>query len=331
MKYKPLLYLFITALLLDHASAQVGCDFPGTCTDPVPVTNISTQSFSASKWAEPQSTWYLTSSGTNVTGTVVANHPVSGCPASTYQVTGSISPSFQQDGVWGYTIFTWTARNPTPNASCGGRQPYQWVNYAGTIFNAGNDSATATPSNPDGSGALLTLAKTPSDIPTTEVTRAVGFGSGILATMGQFRQTLVSSDGSANLFKGRQVSERTGIGYKVDTCWTPGSAVPKMEFVQGSLWNVGYYATNPPYVENDNVWVDDYVGWNTDQVAYYRGRNLPSSFPCAFEVPQAMYIAIEGRSGSISNYKNHSVRSEIYINPNRIIAKRAGVSQTADR
>jgi hypothetical protein len=111
-----------------------------------------------------------------------------------------------------------------------------------------------------------------------------------------------------------------------DNCWFQGSTVSKWTGVQGSLWSVGYYAVNPPYVTSDNVWVDDYIGWNTAQVDYYRDHLTPSSFPCGSYIPQAMNIAINGTSGNRTIYAYGSVGSQIYLD--HVVATRNDVSQS---
>jgi hypothetical protein len=93
------------------------------------------------------------------------------------------------------------------------------------------------------------------------------------------------------------------------------------------VWNVGYYQVNPPFVTSLNVWADDYIGWNTTQVDYYRKKLMPSSFPCSAKVPQSMYIATDGTSGSKINYANDSVGASI-ISATQVSTNRAGVSQT---
>jgi len=77
------------------------------------------------------------------------------------------------------------------------------------------------------------------------------------------------------------------------------------------------------------VWADDYIGWNTTQVNYYRIHLTPSSFPCAAQVPQAMYIAESGTSGVTSNYANGSVMQQLYVD--HVVSTRNGVGQTAYR
>lgn len=47
-----------------------------------------------------------------------------------------------------------------------------------------------------------------------------------------------------------------------------------------------------------------------------------------FLIPQDMYIAVSGTSGSRAKYKSHSVGSTIAIKPNSVTAMRNGITQT---
>ncbi len=155
----------------------------------------------------------------------------------------------------------------------------------------------------------------------------MGFGPGLAATVGQFRQILNAASGSTTIFQGRQVSEYTGFGTNYDNCWFTGSLVPKWNSVLGSEWNVGYYAIGLPYIASLNEWVDDYIGWNTSQVNYYRTHHGGGPLLCGARIPQAMYIATGGTSGSSQNYANDTVGSDIY--PDHVDVLRAGVIQAA--
>ena len=134
-----------------------------------------------------------------------------------------------------------------------------------------------------------------------------------------------SGEPVAGIFQGRQVSESTGFGTKYDNCFFTGSQVPKFDKVVGSQWNVGYYGINPPFITSVNEWADDYIGWNTSQVDYYRSH----SSNCGARIPQSMYITTQGLSGISQNYSNGSVGEDIY--PDHVTAIRNGVSQTIYR
>lgn len=314
-------------------NGQTGCQqelFPILCTNPVPVTNIT------GSWDDSiTGKWSLTSTSTSVVGSMQAPNPnSSSCPHVVWTVSGTISPTPQTDYVQGTTYFSWTAANPVPSGTCGGWTPYPTITFSGTIQNNGNDIGIGQYANGQSSGSL-NLYKNPRDIPVSETTNAVGFSSGLFATVGQFRQSLNASSGSQNIFQGRQVFESTGPSSQYnnyDNCWFTGSTVPKMASVQGSGWNVGYYIYNPPYIINDNEWVDDYIGWNTAQVYYYRQMLRPSSFPCAFQVPQVMSIIVSGQVGWGQAYSSlGSVGEQIYLNPRQVTATRNGVSQTTNQ
>lgn len=103
--------------------------------------------------------------------------------------------------------------------------------------------------------------------------------------------------------------------------------MPKWVVVLGSEWNVGYYALDPPYITSLNEWADDYIGWNTQQVSYYRSHHGGGPPICGARIPQAMYIATSGTSGGSENYANDTVGEDIYTT--YVTAYRAGTSQSA--
>jgi len=303
--------LFLAGLGALLCFGQPGCGLPGACVNPVSADNIT------GTWTDTtNATWSLTSSGTSVSGSVSVPNP--GCSTVTWTVSGSITVPFQNDSVQGTTSFTWNASNPNPSGTCGGFTPFTSATLAGTIQNNGDDKGTGTFTSPGGSFAT-TATKSPTDAVMSETTNFVGFGTvtGYL-TVGQFRQVLNSSTGSTNIFNGRQVSETTGTGTAFDHCWFPGSSVPKFVTVQGSTWNVGYYSTL------DNYWVDDYIGWNTVQVDYYRNHLTPSSFPCDAQIPQIMKIATNGTSGSTTQYTSDTITA--IIDATTVTVSRAGVA-----
>lgn len=305
--------LFVGAFTSVGMLAQPGCGSPGTCTNPVPVENIT------GTWTDTSgATWTLTTSGTSVSGSVSV--PNAGCPTVTWSVSGSLTVPYQTDGVQGSTSFTWNASSPSPSGTCGGFTPWPSASFSGSIQNNGNDRAPGTFTSPGGS--FSDTASKSADVVGSETTNFVGFGSYTGGqTVGQFRQTLNSASGSSDIFEGRQVSETTGTGTAFDNCWFPGSLVPKFVTVQGSTWNVGYYSTLA------NYWVDDYIGWNTSQVTYYRSHLTPSSFPCSAQIPQVMHIATGGTSGSTSVYTSDTITST--IDTTTVTVSRAGVAAQA--
>jgi hypothetical protein len=171
------------------------------------------------------------------------------------------------------------------------------------------------------------MTKSPSDIPASESTRGVGFGTGYFATIGQFRQTLNAYSGSSDIFQGRQVFEAVGFGTNYDTCWYSGSPTAKVTSISGGAWNVGYYPVNSPYILSLNEWVDDYVGFLTISVTDYQSHWSGGGTPlCGWRVPQAMYIKTVGTSGASQNYTNDSLGEDIYFD--HVTAVRNGVSQS---
>jgi hypothetical protein len=229
------------------------------------------------------------------------------------------------DGHQGYTKFSLYSSNPSPGSTCAGWAPVAF-SYSGTIQNDGNDLAPNTVwGNAGGGGGTTTVTKSPSDIPVSETTVPVGFGPGVYATVAQFRPILNAASGSSDIFQGRQVSEYTGSGTNYDNCYFAGSAIPKF-LIAGSECNVGYYAVNPPYVISANTWVDDYIGWTTVGVNYYRNHLTPGSFPCGARATQAMYIGTSGTSGGSQNYAVDVLGADIYTDHVNDI--RAGITQT---
>lgn len=304
------------------AIGQVGCQGepsgPVVCNNPVPPINLT------GTWIAPGEQWTVSAAGGSVFGSVTVQNPAApfSCPAIVYSVSGSLTPSFQIDHVPGSVSFSWNASNPAPAGTCAGYTPTPTMSYGGTVVNKGNDRAAGTWSRPlPGGGTLtgsFTLNKDPRDMPTNEVTTGVGWSVGYLETVAQFRQRLVASSGSTEIFKGRQVTETTGVGPNFDNCHVPGLSVPRFA-INNARWNVGYYGGL------ENWWVDDYIGWNTTQVNYYRQVLTPSSFPCSAQLPQAMVIAINGDSGSTALYKTHPIMVQLTLTT--VSSTRDGVTQ----
>lgn len=306
-----------------HANGQIGCQGtpsgPVVCNDPVPIVNLS------GAWAATGEVWNVSASGGSAFGTVSVQNPAApfSCPTIVYSVSGTLSPSFQTDNVPGFVNFSWNASNPNPAGACANFTPAPSMNYTGTVANKSNDRATGDWSRPlPGGGTLtgtFTLNKNPRDIPTNEITDAVGFSSGLLETVAQFRQQLVAGSGSSDIFKGRQVTETTGTGPNFDNCRVEGvTSVPRYA-INNARWNVGYYGGL------ENWWVDDYIGWNTTQVNYYRTVLTPQSFPCGAQLPQAMVIAVDGSFGSTTQYKAHPIIVQLTMTT--VSSTRDGVTQ----
>jgi len=329
MSVRPFWIIPILALCGGPLHAQLGCAYPGLCTDPVPAVDITTTP-SYNVWQDSYSNhWTLTSDQYgDVSGFVDVPFPT-GCPTVRFTVNGSITPSIQVDGVEGYTTFSWTGTNPQPSNECGGITPVSST-YTGTIENKGNDYSNPSYwTNVNGQNGTTGITKQPHDQPASETTTAEGFGgSGVYVSVGQFRQILNASPSSTDIFKGRQVSESTGTSSPhYDNCWYSGSAFPKWTTVDGSLWNVGYYPVDPPCVLSENTWADDYIGYPYNYVQGYRMHWATGSPLYGARIPQVMSIAYHGNQGSAwAAYAYDTVGEDIYRTS--VTAYRAGVSQT---
>ena len=73
---------------------------------------------------------------------------------------------------------------------------------------------------------------------------------------------------------------------------------------------------------------DDYIGWNTQQVAYSRSHHGGSPV-CGARIPQAMFILTNGTSQNEQNYLQDFVGEDIYTD--HVTAYRNGVSQTTNQ
>jgi hypothetical protein len=238
-------------------------------------------------------------------------------------VSGSITVPLQTDGTQGGTNYSLNASNPVPSSACGGWTPDSTASFTGLIANLGNNTGLGTLTIMGAVHGGAQLHKSTTDPVLSETTNAVGFGTGLYATIGQFRQVLNSSTGLTNIFNGRQVNETAGAGSATDTCWFSGSLVPVYNQVTGSSWNVGYFSTL------DNYWVDDYIGWNSSQVAYYQSH-LPPGSSCSATFPQIMNISYGGIS--FSPYASDTIQATInpVMNPagTGVSITRAGVTQS---
>lgn len=152
----------------------------------------------------------------SVFGTERAPNPAAGCPATIFQVSGSITlVGGSNEFIRGYTQMNLTTSNPNPSTPCGGYQPRPSTATL-TLRNDGCDIAAGTLTT-DGYNYSVSVAK-PAEIPTGEMTEAVGWWS-LQPTIHQFRQTLEG----ASPFDGRQVTEAPG-GTAQDDCFYQGAA-----------------------------------------------------------------------------------------------------------
>jgi hypothetical protein len=235
-------------------------------------------------------TWNINSDPSyNVRGYVDTNVP--GCISHSWTVTGTITPvtsAFSN----GTTSISLTASNPLPPTDPNCTVAPTITLTATNIENGGCD--LVGPSNATLSSVLGNFNTTftkPADMPSGETTNFQGWSTGTYATVGQWRQVLTTTPS----LDGRQVTEQPGTGTYQDTCYFTGSAVPAAS-LSGGVWNVGFYFPNN--------WDDDYVGWTTAAVTYYRMNFRP---PCSSNVPQGMYIFTQGTNNNLVLYTNGSV------------------------
>jgi hypothetical protein len=113
---------------------------------------------------------------------------------------------------------------------------------------------------------------------------------------------------------GRQVLE-VAYGSSTDSCFFSGSIVPPYQ-LSGGVWNVGYWPIGP------SRWADDYIGYTTPAVAYYRQM---FRIPCATSIAQTMRIGVT--TGGSQDYKTHVIGISL-PDYQRVIAIRDGVSQS---
>lgn len=127
-------------------------------------------------------------------------------------------------------------------------------------------------------------------IPTGETTSFTGWNG----TLANYSQTLTPPNPEVN-FYGRKIAEQDPGGGGPDTCWFVGSDIAKQEAV-----------TNPPglvwYVDANNVWQSDSVGWSPVAVNYYRSQG---SAPCQTQFSQRMVINC---GASNSTYRTNLLR-----------------------
>lgn len=164
------------------------------------------------------------------------------------------------------------------------------------VPNAGNATDDATlvmtvTSRPGAGGAVVATQVAQAKavvIPTGETTASNGWGAGAATTIHRWQMTL--TPGTTN-FQGRSVTEQDAGGGGPDTCWFAGSTYAKWTAITGGTWAVGA----------GNVWGDDFVGWFSAAVTYYRAQGRA---PCQTTFPQNMLINGEGspryRTNSLS-------------------------------
>jgi hypothetical protein len=235
--------------------------------------------------------WKITSNASQEVAGTATSHVV-GCVSQKYTVSGTLTAVTGIPPANGFASVDLTASGPQP-----GTDPHcnvaPTVNLTGNIENDGCDLVgPANAVEVSVFGSFDTTFSKPTDVPSGETTNFEGWSSGTLATVGQWRGKLTSS---LNL-NGKQVAEMPTGGTITDSCYFTGSTVPRAT-LSGGYWNVGYYFTND--------WDDDYVGFTTAAVTYYRANNRP---PCSTTIPQEMVIYADGEnSGSYIDYALGSV------------------------
>ena len=310
-KLLSILWLLVLTFLTKSSLSQPFLTGVPGCTS-TPCQNVVPCMQCTGTWQDQfYGTWSITSNASRqVTGTVSTAVP--GCAAHRYTVSGTISLFTGVGSLNGSTSLNLTASNPQPStdAHC---QVAPQVTLGGSIENDGCD--LVGPSNAVETsvfGNFSTTFSKPADVPSGEVTNFQGWSSGSYATVGQWRSALTTS---LNL-TGRQVTEKPGAGVVSDSCYFAGSIVPQVS-LSGGVWNVGYYFTND--------WDDDYVGFTTATVTYYRQNFRP---PCSTNIPQQMNIFTHGENSPISvSYSTSSV-GEGLPDYNNVTSTRRGQTMT---
>jgi len=174
-----------------------------------------------------------------------------------------------------------------------------------SAFAVGQGPAPAPPVSPP-SPPPPTVSICDTQLPTGETTNPNGWGSGNWATAGRWRQQLKPTGTN---FSGCQVTE-ADPGGGTDGCWFSGSAISPQTGITGGTWTVGA----------SNFWGDDFVGWGSGAVTYYRNQGRA---PCSFSWPQSMRIVRPG--GNVQYVRNRLLGT---IGTTTVSSSRAGVTQT---
>jgi hypothetical protein len=234
-----------------HPGVRPGGTTPLSEVTPIAVVlPAQTPSFSLSgQWVDSFNlTWKLSEDNSGkILGTVTGN-----CPPSLWVATGDA----------GGKAFALVAHNPDSNNGCVGFQ------YRMTF--SGSSTAQGTWVNLDGNGSgSVSMSKTCA-VATGEITAFDRWDTD--PTLGRWKQTLTSSEGLN--FSGQTVQE-SNAGSGIDGCWFKGSAFAPFNTITGSTWTVNA----------DNTWGDDFVGWLSTAVIYYRAHGRA---PCGTSFLQQM-------------------------------------------
>lgn len=144
-------------------------------------------------------------------------------------------------------------------------------------------------------------------LPIGEITNPNGWGTGNSATLHRWQQLLNPATTS---FRRCQVAE-ADPGGGTDTCHFPGSVYAPFNAITGGTWRVNAR----------NRWGDDWVGWFTHAVTYYRNQGRA---PCSASFPQSMRVV---RPDGNVEYARHQLVAT--IGTTTVSSTRAG--QTATR
>jgi peptidoglycan hydrolase-like protein with peptidoglycan-binding domain len=121
--------------------------------------------------------------------------------------------------------------------------------------------------------AIHTAAPGDYGLPSGETTTSNGWATGANATIHRWKQRLTPTTTN---FRNCSVRE-ADPGGGTDTCHFAGSAYAPFTGVTGGTWPVGAR----------NAWGDDFVGWFTNAVTYYRTNGRA---PCTASFPQSMRV-----------------------------------------
>ena len=110
-------------------------------------------------------------------------------------------------------------------------------------------------------------------VPSGETTEGLGWDVA-LPTVQDYRQTLASQGVN---FYSRKITEQDPGGGGPDTCWWSLSIYDPEESITGGSW----------YVQADNTWGPDMVGWLEPWITYYRDEDRT---PCSTQFYQRMVI-----------------------------------------
>jgi hypothetical protein len=226
--------------------------------------------------------WYLTQNGASVSGTAYVG---TSCTSAFWSVSGSYD-----DG-----DLDIAAVNPWWSDTCA-----LYFYYNGSIHAPGCNTGNGTWENEYYSGDPWFWAK-PCDNPNSETSVPHGW-NGPTAKYGG------TITGAAHPLGGRTVTEQDPGGGN-DQCWFLGSIMSPFESITGGTWPVA----------NDNTYGDDWIGWSTADITYYRAQGRA---PCETYIPQRMEIACAAGPHA---YKNNSLY--LLIDLDTLEVWRDGVNQ----